>query len=82
MYDWKSGYIKSYMTELVMVIADRKNRYSLGLSRGVYKVKSLRYNKNNVVTIQQNESELDCYGVMRKWPERQIGEYRNGEKKY
>ena len=80
MYDWKSGYIKSCMTELV--IADRKNRYSLGLSRGVYKVKSLRYNKNNVVTIQQNESELDCYGVMRKWPERQIGEYQNGEKKY
>lgn len=80
MYDWKSGYIKSYMTELV--IADRKNRYSLGLSRGVYKVKSLRYNKNNAVTIQRNESELDCYGVMRKWPERQIGEYQNGEKKY
>ena len=80
MYDWKSCYIKSYMTELV--IADRKNRYSSGLSRGVYKVKSLRYNKNNVVTIQQNESELDCYGVMRKWPERQIGEYQNGEKKH
>ena len=48
----------------------------------IYKVKSLRYNKNNAVTIQRNESELDCYGVMRKWPERQIGEYQNGEKKY